>query len=134
MIVIINLSDEIIARIFQILCLYTSIHILALFAYQIDLPWDTKLNTSMAKFVSKTKNKLMLTVSNNKTMFFRHLGLVYYHNFQYNITEGLLENQGHHYFLPILLIIQHFALWTYSDMVCKTLLWVAYTSINKKFF
>lgn len=49
---------------------------------------------------------------------FREFGLIAFHNSKCSKSEVLHKLQVNNYLLPIILVIQHYMLWIYSDMVC----------------
>ncbi|KAF0758899.1 piezo-type mechanosensitive ion channel component-like isoform X2, partial [Aphis craccivora] len=85
--------NKTIACLFRAICFYTSLHIFVLFSYQIEWIHNLKINMNL-----------------------KQLGLIAFHSSKCYTSVLLPELELNNYLLPILLFIQHFMLWSYSNM------------------
>ncbi|KAE9525194.1 hypothetical protein AGLY_014438, partial [Aphis glycines] len=88
--------NKTIACLFRAICFYTSLHIFVLFSYQIEWIHNLKINMNLKQF-----------------------GLIAFHSSKCYTSEVLPELELNNYLLPILLFIQHFTLWSYSNMISE---------------
>ncbi|VVC27297.1 Piezo non-specific cation channel, R-Ras-binding domain,Piezo domain [Cinara cedri] len=93
------LKENTIVYLFRTICYYTCLHILVLFAYQLRSILHIDIDTHLAK----------------------QIGFINYRNSLEcdQVANTLPVLRGHHYFLPVLLIVQKHLLWFYSDTISK---------------